>query len=247
MANISNFISSPTPGGGGGGRVTVNGTTVNAPYASLDQVAISNFVASGAATAGNITNIVGVNRHSTAGNIAVTSDSTTREAVNITGAGALQYIYLHRSSLQFGNSVSIGNATITITIDGGTPFVIQSDGITSPFSTSNATVSSNLIIGGMPLTTSAGPVTSPFASTLINATPHYGATFSNNVAEYTLVTGATNTDRPSLRGFAPAPLQWFGHGLPWIRFDQSLLVQYNIGNANRGSNVRQLTVQTHTF
>lgn len=216
------------PATGGGTGPVVNNITTSSPYNSVGQVTASVYADSASPSHSAANEALGY-YHTTTDSTAYTDlvNLTTADSAN---GGALLYCGIAQS---FGtNKTSPGQDNINaatngirITIDGGTPFeLVRSSPVyqirESRFGGIRG-AGHSLVFGGVPVSTDdmgSGVV-------LLNSV-HSRRTVdpANNISSFASAGPTVNADSINIQ--APPGEQWFGSGLPWLRWTTSLRIEY---------------------
>lgn len=250
------------PASGGGGSVVINGTTVNAPYNALEQVPATHWTATQASGVIFTAPYLGINEsmsQAPSHTGTINNDQTTsEEIININGPGALQW-FVARRRMNEASGFNFEGAEYTIEVD-GVSITYGAD----TFTTNNERVNSTFIFGGVPTTwnpantrvgggnSSSQGVSSAYSGFApLNYPPLSGATFSNNTVQTNISGLRADTDSATspqtMRAIFMPVQQWFGAGLPWIRFDTNLTISYTTQNATGTGYDGSYDAQIHTF
>tara|TARA_R110000737_G_scaffold352542_2_gene398988 strand:- start:208 stop:1005 length:798 start_codon:yes stop_codon:yes gene_type:complete len=256
MSDFTDFFpaaAASSSGGGGGGTIVINGRTVPLPYTTLDDAPAAHYrngtFGGGSSIYGPTTDIIYPITTELTRLTGVANSYT--DLVNIstsTNGGALLCASIVQQSAVL-QSVGSGGVILTpdirgfeITVDGGTtktysitPGNSGADG--GAYVATGQMIGNALVVGGVPMSFASS--TNGGIGTTLNSLPA-AATRTGNLNAYSTKT--------MVNGFCGSNIlrseEWFSAGLPWIRFESSLLIRYRIlqsivqgGNLGLTSNI----------
>ena len=242
MSNFTDFFpaaaASSSGGGGGGGTIVINGRTVSLPYTTLDDAPAAHYrngIYGGGSSIGLPTTDLNYLETTELTRLTTVANSYT-DLVNIstsTNGGALLCASIVQQSAVL-QSAGSGGVILSpqfrgfeITVDGGTtktysftPGNSGTDG--GAYVATGQAIGNALVVGGVPMSFLSSTNGSGMGTTL-NTLPA-AASRTGNLNTYSSKYAVGSFCGSNI----PRSEEWFSAGLPWIRFESSLLIRYRL-------------------